>query len=211
MLTTERVPAATESKSHLLVLHGLGDSMDGWRWLPGELRLPWLNYVLVNAPDEYFGGFSWYDFPGDGRPGIQRSRRLLFGLLDELEQEFLAENIGILGFSQGCLMTMDVGFRYPHRLAGLVGISGYVSEPDVLLRERSSTAVEQTALVTHGTRDPLIPIAQVRGQIELLKAAGLNIQWKEFNKVHTVEGPTELALIRSFLTSAFRHPTPTST
>ena len=53
----------------LVVLHGLGDSSEGWEWLPQELQLPWMNYLLVNAPDEYFSGRSWFGirFPMDGR------------------------------------------------------------------------------------------------------------------------------------------------
>ncbi len=65
----------------------------------------------------------------DHAPGVLRSRKLLFELLDDLRaKNFPAEQITLGGFSQGCLMTMDVGLRYPHRLAGLVGISGWVFE-----------------------------------------------------------------------------------
>ena len=46
------------------------------------MNLPWLNYLLVNAPDEYYGGYSWYDFIGEITPGVQRSRELLFELLE---------------------------------------------------------------------------------------------------------------------------------
>ena len=72
-----------------MVLHGLGDSIEGWRWLPGALDLPGLNYLLVNAPDEYYGGYSWFDYPGDIVPGIHRSRKLLFELLDDLRAKNL--------------------------------------------------------------------------------------------------------------------------
>jgi hypothetical protein len=59
MLDTELVPAADQTSRRLMVvLQGLGDSMDGYRWLPQALNLPWLNYRLVNAPDDYYGGFS---------------------------------------------------------------------------------------------------------------------------------------------------------
>ena len=27
------------------------------------MNLPWLNYLLVNAPDKYYGGYSWFDYP----------------------------------------------------------------------------------------------------------------------------------------------------
>ena len=201
MLTTELIPAAVpDSKRLLVVLHGLGDSMDGWRWLPEVLQLPWLNYLLVNAPDEYYGGFSWYDINGDSGPGITRSRRLLTELLEaQRARGFASDQTALLGFSQGCLMTFDVGFRYPHRLAALVGISGYFWEPDVLWRERSPVAGKVPALFTHGTRDPLIPCAQVRAQAEALRAAGLDLTWREFDKVHTVAGEAEVAVIREFL------------
>ena len=57
MLVTELVPAREpDSRRLMVVLHGLGDSMDGYRWMPQELDLPWLNYLLVNAPDDYYGG-----------------------------------------------------------------------------------------------------------------------------------------------------------
>ena len=84
MLETDLVPAQEkDSRRLMVVLHGLGDSMEGYRWLPPALGLPWLNYLLVNAPDPYFGGYSWYDFSGDAGTGVERSRALLFELLDE--------------------------------------------------------------------------------------------------------------------------------
>ena len=62
----------------MMVLHGLGDSMEGYQWFPDQMNLPWLNYVLVNAPDPYFTGFSWFDIHGDHEEGIARNRQLLF-------------------------------------------------------------------------------------------------------------------------------------
>lgn len=206
MLTTELIPAAEpDSKDLLVVLHGLGDSMEGWRWLPDLLGLPRLNCLLVNAPDDYYGGFSWYDLHGDSAPGIRRSRALLTGLLDaQRAAGFPSERTALLGFSQGCLMTFDAGFRYPHRLAALVGISGYIWEPATLVRELAPVARAQRALFTHGRRDPLIPMAEVRDeQLPVLVRAGLNVTWREFDKVHTVAGEPELAVIRDFLRPAF--------
>lgn len=206
MLTTELIPSAQESSRALLVvLHGLGDSMEGWRWLPEALGLPGINYLLVNATDDYFGGYSWYDLNGDSEPGILRSRRLLTELLEVQRQNgYPPEQTALLGFSQGCLMTADVGFRLPHRLAALVGISGYVWDPRTLLQELSPVAREQRMLFTHGTRDPLIPCGEVRGQVGTLVAAGLSIDWREFDKVHTIAGEPELSVIRQFLVQSLR-------
>jgi phospholipase/carboxylesterase len=205
MLDTELIEARRDAGPRLMiVLHGLGDSMEGYRWLPEALQLPWLNYLLVNAPDPYYGGFSWYDLYQDSGAGIERSLRLLVELLDSTrEKKFPTEKTVVLGFSQGCLLSLEIGARYPHRLAGIVGISGYAHEPEKLALELSPLARDQRFLVTHGTQDPLIPIEQVRPQIELLTRAGLKIQWHEFVKAHTIAGKEELAVICDFVQGCY--------
>ena len=205
MLETRLMPASDkESRRLMVVLHGLGDSMDGYGWLPSALDLPWLNYLLINAPDDYFGGYSWFDFEGDAATGIERSRKLLFELLDAQGQGgFPADQTVVFGFSQGCLMTIELGIRYPHRFAGLIGISGFVVGLDQLLAAASAVARQQTFLITHGIQDPLLPFDQVKAQIRQLKEAGLNIEWHELAKEHTIAGETELALIRSFVKSSY--------
>jgi phospholipase/carboxylesterase len=205
MLHAELIPAREKNSRRLMVmLHGLGDSIEGYRWLPEALDLPWLNFLLVNAPDEYFGGYSWFDYPNEMTPGILRSRQLLFGLLDDLRaKNFPADQITLTGFSQGCLMTIDVGLRYPHRLAGLVGISGWVYDLENLLKELSPVAKKQRLLATHGPFDAVIPFAPVREQIQKLKAAGLNVEWREFPKAHTIHGAEEISVLREFIRAGY--------
>jgi len=204
MLKTYLIPAAqADSQRVLVMLHGLGDSIQGYLWLPEALRLPWLNYLLVNAPTPYFDGGSWYDFEGDMVPGVRRSRALLFQVLDELRAKgFPTEQTTFGGFSQGCVMTMEVGCRYPHRLAGVVGISGYLCEPQTLVKELSPVAREQRFLVTHGRWDPLLPLERAKGHIALLQAAGLNVTWREFDKDHTIAAD-ELGVIREFVQAGY--------
>lgn len=201
MLTTALIPATDGSNDRLLVvLHGLGDSMEGWRFFPEELGFPWLSTLFVNAPDPYHGGFSWYDIYGDQGTGIRRSRIELSRVLDALPKAgFELEKTVLLGFSQGCVMTLDTGLRYPKKLAGLVGISGYVFEPDRLIEELSPVAREQKVLVTHGTEDPLLPLEPTRQQIHTLQRAGLKIRWEEYRKAHTLDGIRELKAIQQFI------------
>lgn len=202
MLETEFIAAQEKSSKKLLVMmHGLGDSIAGYRWLPEALNLKDLNYLLVNAPDEYYGGYSWYDFAGDMLPGVVRSRKLVTEVLDaQIKKGFSSDQTFLGGFSQGCLMAIDVGLRYPHKLAGIIGISGYVCEPEQLIRELAPVGRQQRLLMTHGTLDPMIPLAMVREQIQLLKDNGLNLQWQEYAKGHTIAGEEEISLIRDFIT-----------
>jgi len=205
MLHTEFIPAAVNgSRRIFVVLHGLGDSMDGWRWLPGALDLPWLNYLLVNAPDAYYGGWSWFDYPGDLAPGIHRSRRLLVELLDDLQtKNFPADQITLGGFSQGCVMSIETSLHYPQRLAGVVGLSGWVFELDQLIRELTPAARSQRLLITHGRLDPILPFAVAQRQVRRLISAGLNVAWHEFPKEHTIYGAEEVTVIRDFVRAGY--------
>lgn len=204
-LITEFMPSRQPgSRRLMIVLHGLGDSTAGYHWLPSALNLPWLNYQLVNAPDDYYGGYSWFDIQGEMRPGIDRSRRLLTELLTENESKgFPAAETVIFGFSQGCLMTLETGLRHPHRFAGLVGISGFLPHFEQVLRELSPVAREQRVLVTHGTRDPLLAFDDVKSQMAALQKAGIQLKWLEYPKVHTIHGDVELGDIRAFVESCF--------
>jgi phospholipase/carboxylesterase len=204
MMQSELFPAADSSSRRLMVmLHGLGDSIEGYRWMPEAMDLPWLNYLLVNAPDDYFGGYSWFNLE-DMAPGVQRSRKLLFGLLDDLRaKNFPAEQITFGGFSQGCLMAMEIALRYPHCLAGVIGISGWIFDVEKLVTELSPVARQQRILMTHGTDDSLVPVEKVRPQIPALKAAGVSIEWREFVKDHTIAGEQELSVIREFVRAGY--------
>lgn len=204
MLEYEFIPAQEESSRLWIMLHGLGDSIEGYRWLPEAMNLPWMNYLLVNAPDEYYGGFSWFDFAGEIAPGVGRSRKLLFDLLDaQRDRGFANEDITLGGFSQGCLMSIETGLRYPHRLAGIVGVSGYICEPEKLVKELSPVAKQQRLLITHGTQDPILRFEQVRPQIRILENAGLNIEFHQFVKAHTIAGEPELEVIRKFVRAGY--------
>ncbi len=204
MLYSELVPATDPNSRRLMVvLHGLGDTLDGFRWFPAAMGLPWLNYLLVNAPDDYYNGYSWFDL-NNSAPGVERSRKLLSTLLDDLAaKNFPPEQITLGGFSQGCLMSAEVGLRYPHLLAGIVGISGWVLDPEKLIREMPPVARRQRLLMTHGTADQIVPIAAVRTQIPLLKAAGIQVTWQEFAKAHTIAGEPELKVIRDFVCAGY--------
>jgi phospholipase/carboxylesterase len=205
MLETDFIPAKENGSRRLMILlHGLGDSMEGYRWAPEALQLPWMNYLLVNAPDGYYGGFSWYDYANNPAPGIKRSRELLFELLDDCRaKNFPANETILFGFSQGCLMTIEVGLRYPHLFAGLVGVSGYAHEPEKMLRELSPVAKQQRFLITHGTQDPLIPFLKVKEQVKLFQESGVQMEWREFHKAHTIAGEEELGTIREFVRARY--------
>ena len=181
-----------------------------------ELNLPWLNYLLINAPKPYFDGFSWFDLSIPQMTGgrlsvngndVVASRQQLHALLDaQRAAGWASEETAILGFSQGCLMTLDAGLRYPHRLAALVGISGWVHEPARLLSDQGVAAKSVPVLVTHGTVDEVVPITLAEPGVRALQRGGLDVAWQEFEKAHTVAGRAEVGFVRRFLEGSFSQP-----
>ncbi len=101
-------------------------------------------------------------------------------------------------------MSIETGLRYPHRLAGIVGISGWVFEIENLIRDLTPIANSQRLLITHGHYDPLLPFAEARQQVRQLQAAGVNIAWHEFPKEHTIYGAEEVTVIRDFVRAGYK-------
>ena len=201
VLDCEFVPPRQAGAHKLLVvLHGRGDSAAGFRWLPDALVLPGLAYLLVNAPDPYFGGRSWYNFPPDQEAGVLRSHGLLEQLFQELaEAGWDPEDVGLFGFSQGCLMTLEFGARSALELACYIGMSGYCLDVPKLLAELSPAARREVWMLTHGRLDEVLPFADSEQQMLELRKGGLPLVFRPYSKGHTVDLQDELSDLRDFL------------
>lgn len=173
----------------VVVLHGRGDSSAGFHWMPQIMRMPQVRWIMPNAPDDWFGGHSWYGMAPNHLPGIVRSRGLLDDFFAELEAQGqdLTKTV-LFGFSQGCLLTLEWGGRTARPLAGFVGISGYCADVDALIEQRNPQAMRRPFFVSHGTEDDVLPCERTSRQMAALTAAGFNMDFRTYDKTHTI-GP----------------------
>lgn len=181
------IPSQKPSEKLMIVLHGKGDSIKPFMEFDQELRIPEMNYLLLNAPRKYMGGYSWYGDPPFQKDGVLRTRAKMFQLLRELEEQgWKPENTFLFGFSQGCLVSADIGMNYPKRLGGIVGISGYFH---FFPRWKRSLKRNRATpwLFTHGDKDDVLPIEDTKYGVEKLKSAGLDVQFVEFKKKHVLK------------------------
>ncbi len=193
------IPSKTPSKKLMIVLHGRGDSSNGFTWLPPYLDIDEMNYLLLDAPYEYFGGRSWYDLPPNQLEGIAYSSSLLADILDTLfEEEFEASQSFLFGFSQGSLLTFEFGARYEQRLSGYLALSGYIYNPQLLLKEMNPSLKTAHWLCTHGTKDEVLPYETFKIQVETLQKEGFKIEFKSYPKTHTIT-EDELAMIKQWI------------
>jgi phospholipase/carboxylesterase len=208
MLIHDVVPARRPPRNayHGLVLHGLGDSMEGWKPAVPLLDLPEVGWVFANAPEEYgpYGGYSWFDLLPDMTPdqaGVRASHAALEALIDQVLSDLAipSERLFLLGFSQGCLMALETALKSARPFAGVVGISGWVGGIEDYPAAFGTAIAEQRVLMTHGTADQLLPIQLVRMQAQRLKQLGVQLEWREYAKAHTLDQQREVADIRGWM------------
>lgn len=182
------IPSKTPSKKLMVILHGRGDSSEGFRNLPQFIDIDDMNYIMFNAPFEYFSGFSWYQLPPNQRPGIEYSSKMLTKVLDQLfENDFNVEESFLFGFSQGSLLTFEFGARYHRSFAGYIGISGYIFDPQKLIEEMDHNNNHKRWLCTHGTYDIVLPYETSKGQVAMLNDAGFHVEFKTYEKEHNID------------------------
>lgn len=187
------------ARGTLVFLHGLGDSLSGWSFLPAALELPGLEVVLVQAPMPYGPGWSWYDFenPRRARLDIGQSRSAVSELLAHLDRPSGSTVLG--GFSQGAVMSLETGLRGNLPLAGILAISGYVPLLEDFPASLSPEGARIPALATHGPWDTVLPLEMVKPQMEGLRQAGADLSFETYDKAHDLDVEEELPRIRGWL------------
>ena len=195
------IPSKVPSKKLMIILHGRGDSSDGFTGLPEFLDIDDMNYILFDAPFEYFTGYSWYQLPPNQLEGIEYSSKLLTSVLDELfEEKFNVDESFLFGFSQGSLLTFEFGARYHKVLAGYIAVSGYIYDSNKLLEDMNKDVLSSDWLCTHGLHDNVLPYETSKEQVEVLQNGGFDIEFKSYKKEHTIDAE-ELQMIAQWIKS----------
>jgi len=194
--------SAERPGASLIVLHGLG--ADGHDFVPiaQELDLAAVGgarFIFPHAPMRPVtmnGGYvmrAWYDIAGtpqarrEDEAGLGESQALIEALIErERARGVPAERIVLMGFSQGCAMTLLTGLRHNERLAGLVGLSGYLPLAQRTAAERSAANADVPIFLAHGRDDPMIGIDRALASRDALLALGYPVQWHDYAMPHSV-------------------------
>lgn len=193
-----------EEMPMVIVMHGRGADMHDLADLAPMIDIPpGCRFVFPNAPrpfEPYPGttfGWSWFDgWPPVGDSFVQSRERLL-AFLGEVTKRYPTPRGKVVlgGFSQGALMSFDVGYRTDVELAGILAMSGAIFENDLPdLAARKSPPV----LVIHGSADDVIPVLAARRARHVLEGHGIEPEYHEFPMAHQVTAES-MAVVRDFL------------
>ena len=154
-----------EIKNAIILLHGYGGdgkdiSMLSLNW---KRHLP--NTVFI-CPDGHETcpinptGFQWFDLSKDDPDYILKesikAEKKIKKFIDQIKEEFNLENnkVCLSGFSQGCMMSINLALTSDQEYCCLVGFSGKIIDQENL---KSRKKISTNTLLIHGELDQVVP------------------------------------------------------
>ena len=154
-----------EIKHAIILLHGYGgDGKDiSMLTLNWKRHMPNTVFICPNGHETCSinpSGFQWFDLTKDDTDYILdqsiKAEEKIKVFINEIKQEFNLKNnqICLSGFSQGCMMSLNVGLTSKEKFSCIVGFSGKIIDQNNLkLRIKNSTET----LLIHGDADQVVP------------------------------------------------------
>ena len=152
-------------KNAIILLHGYGgDGKD-----ISMLSLNWKRFLtntIFLCPDAHErcpinpNGFQWFDLTKEDPQYILeqsiKAEKQLHQFIDEIKKEYNLKNsqISLCGFSQGCMMSINLGLTSNENFNCIVGFSGKIINKDNLSRRKTSNT---KMLLLHGDLDEVVP------------------------------------------------------
>ena len=185
----------SEDAPLLITLHGYGsDENDLFSFaseLPEELFI-----ISARAPypmQPY--GNAWYaiNFDAEQRKWndneqAKMSCDLISTFIDEVTANYPVnkDNVTLLGFSQGSILSYAVALSHPNKVKNIVALSGYVNH-DILPKNKSKEDYQHLDFYcSHGSVDQVIPVDWARQTPNFLKSLNIKHHYSEFPVGHGV-------------------------
>jgi phospholipase/carboxylesterase len=154
-----------EIKHAIILLHGYGgDGKDiSMLTLNWKRHMPNTVFICPNGHEACPinpSGFQWFDLTKEDTDYILdqsiKAEEKIKLFINEIKQEFNLQNnqICLSGFSQGCMMSLNVGLTSEEKFSCIVGFSGkIINQNNLKLRIKNST----DTLLIHGDADQVVP------------------------------------------------------
>ena len=186
----------TKGKSAaIFLLHGYGSDENDLFSFAAELPED-LFVISVRAPQPMQPyGNAWYTIHWDTTNGkfndteeAIASRDLIAKFVHEAVDTYNLDetNITLLGFSQGCILSLATAISYPTLAKNVIGLSGYI-DPEMLQSGYETADFSNlNVFLSHGNVDQVIPVEWARETPKFLSKLGIEIKLKEYPVGHGV-------------------------
>ena len=163
-LKSKIIKPEKEIKNAVILLHGYGGdgndiSMLSLNW---KRHLPNTIFICPNGHETCEinpSGYQWFDLTKDDPNYIlketKKAEEILKKFINEIKEEYnlINNNICLSGFSQGCMMSLNVGLTSEDKFSSIVGFSGkIINQNDLKQRIKNLTDV----FLIHGELDDIV-------------------------------------------------------
>ena len=202
-----------KADSVVVFLHGYG--ADGADLLgladPLAPHLPRTAFYAPNAPERCVNnpmGYQWFPIPWmDGsseeqaKASAAQSFQDINAFLDKVlvDEGIPADRLALVGFSQGTMMALSVAPQRAPEIAGVVGFSGRLIDPEQALDARTKPPI----LLIHGDEDPVVPFDSMGIAGEALQNAGFTVYGHVMKGTGHGISPDGLSVALAFLKERF--------
>lgn len=191
-----REPKIKKEKSPVIImLHGYGSDANDLFSFSSELPE---EYYVISAQAPYplppYGN-AWYAINFDNSGGkfsddVQaiESRKKILKFIDEIIENYAIDpdNVTLLGFSQGSILSYAVALSHPEKIKNVIALSGYINE-DILVEGYQNNDFSKLSIYSsHGSQDQVIPVSWARRNPEILKRLNIDHKYSEFPVGHGV-------------------------
>ncbi|WP_019038624.1 alpha/beta hydrolase [Psychroflexus tropicus] len=201
-------PSSLSGKAPLiLMLHGYGSDEHDLFSFAGELPS---EYVIISlkAPNALQPmGNAWYAINFDAQKGkfsdveqAIHSRELVKTFIGEALESYPVdpENLTLLGFSQGTILSFALALSYPELIKNVVGLSGYI-DPNMLKAGYEKNDFSHLNVYnSHGSVDQVIPVEWARNNKPFLKNLSIDMTYEEYPVGHGIN-PQNFQSFRNWL------------
>ena len=182
----------------IIMLHGFGSDENDLFSFAGELPDSY-TIISLKAPIQMQPyGNAWYNIYFDNTEGkfsddeqAIASRELVVKCIDEIVEKYNIDkdNITLLGFSQGTILSFAVALSYPEKVKNVIGLSGYINE-DILVEGYADNDFSRLKVYSsHGSADMVIPVAWAQRTRPFLEKLNIPCMYSEFPVGHGVAPP----------------------
>jgi phospholipase/carboxylesterase len=184
-----------DSNPAILLLHGYGSNEEDLFSFASEL--PEHYYVIsARAPyDMMSGSYAWYAINFDADENkfsdldqARSSRDLIADFIDELVANYPIDknNVTLIGFSQGCILSYAIALSYPQKVQKVVAMSGYFNTEIAKEGFENNDFSKLKIFASHGNVDQVVPVEWARKAKPILDALHIQNEYKEYPVGHGV-------------------------
>lgn len=201
-LPTKIVKTTKKTEFTVIWMHGLG--ADGHDFVPviPELKLAetlGVKFIFPHAPirpvtlNQGMKMRAWYDLLSLDRSKAAKEDDILTTvswisrLIDlEIGMGTPSAKILLAGFSQGGVIALHTGLRYPKQLAGIMALSTYIPFKENLIAQANDVQKNLPIFAAHGEYDPVISFASYQDYVPTLETNGYEVEAHTYPMEHSL-------------------------